>query len=221
MKKANIYKSNSLLLILALLLTTTAFTSCSTSERLQTDESVTYDNYVPPAWAPPYDGMSSVHYYYFPDYEMYYDVWDSQFWYMNNGIWASSVGLPSLYANINLYNSYVVLVNRNVTRPWMNHQYYVTNYPRNCYNNYKNIVVNNRIITNVAPNHELVPRAYNENNNRVTFMQHPQKEVNTNSNPPAYHHVTHEVPMKLITPSMPRESRNFNYGGGFRSRGRR
>lgn len=189
--------------------------SCSTAGQI--DDNAAYENYTPPDWAPPYDDISMTHYYYFPDYDIYYDVWSREFWYLNGGAWAFSAGLPPMFGNINLYNSYIVLVNRKEVRPWEHNTYYVQNYPQHCYQNYKNIVVNNRVIRNVAPNHELIPRAYNENNNRVTFMQHPANKPVENK-PASYHNVVHEVPMHYITPSMPKESRSLNYGGGFRRR---
>ena len=138
------------------------------------DDTVVVQNYVPPPWAPPYDNVSSVRYYYLPDYGMYYDVWDGQFWYMGDGgAWVSSIGPPPAYAGVDLSGAFVVLIDRDINRPWMNHAYYQENYPRHGYDQYKDIVVHNRIVTNVEPGHELVPRAFNENTNRVTFMQRP------------------------------------------------
>ncbi len=137
------------------------FTSCGTMV------AVSYDTYTPPAWAPPYDDVSSVHYYYFPDYDMYYDVWGDQFWYNDNGAWEPSAAVP--YPNVDLYNSYIVLINKKYATPWVRHDYFVKNYPPHSYENYQNIVVNNRIVKNIQPNHELVPRAFNENTNRVCY----------------------------------------------------
>ena len=47
--------------------------------------------YSSPAWA---DGISdgAAPYYYFPDYGMYYDATGQQYYYRNNGAWASSAG---------------------------------------------------------------------------------------------------------------------------------
>lgn len=149
---------------------------------------VTYQNYTPPSWAPPYDDVSSIQYYYFPDYDMYYDVWNNQFWYSNNGAWQSCVGLPPMYSNVDLNTSYMVLVNKKYHTPWNDNDYYARNYPAHSYDSYKDIVVNNRIVKNTEPNHELVPRAFNENNNRVTFMQHP-----INNNPQA-NEGNHDIP---------------------------
>ena len=214
-----------------------AFTITTTLNSCVATAGVTYENYTPPAWAPPYDDVSSIQYYYFPDYDMYYDVWNNQFWCLDNGAWMASAGLPPMYANVDLYSSYMVLVNKKYRTPWNDNDYYVQNYPAHSYQSYKDIVVNNRIVKNIAPNHELVPRAYNENNNRVTFMQHPVNNTvnasvqNRQEQPPhptpapaptttvhpQYHNVVHEVPMQSIKPHMPAESQNLSYGRGFKS----
>ncbi len=208
--------------------------SCMPPPQDEDDTSVV-QNYVPPPWAPPYDNVSAVRYYYLPDYEAYYDVWDGDWWYMGDGGWVSSVGPPSAFAGVDLNGAFVVLIDRDIDRPWQHHDYYRDNYPTHGYDQYKDIVVRNRIVTNTEPGHELVPRAFNENNNRVTFMQRPT--MHTPPEPPpggvrppppgqppvpvpvrapaTYHHVVHEVPMHSITPSMPAESQNRNYGGGY------
>ena len=172
--------------------------------------------YVPPPWAPPYDNVSGVRYYYLPDYDMYYDVWDGTFWYIGpDGTWISSEGPPPQYAGIDLSGAFIVLIDRNISRPWLNESYYRANYPAHGYDNYRDIVVHNRIVTNTAPGHELVPRAFNENTNRVTFMQRPTKVPGAAPAPANYHRVAHTVPMKSIAPSMPAASRNLNYGRGY------
>jgi hypothetical protein len=212
------------------------------------DDSVVVQNYMPPPWAPPYDNVSSVRYYYLPDYEMYYDVWDGDFWYVGgDGAWISSLSLPPAYGGMDLNGAFIVLIDRDMDRPWQQHEYYRDNYPSHGYDQYKDIVVHNRIVTNTEPNHELIPRAFNENTNRVTFMQRPivhtapepptggmhseppgaaggrpamppeRPPVPPPQPPPAtvYHHVVHEVPMRSIAPSMPAESKNYNYGSGY------
>src|ERR1035437_1761545 len=68
-------------------------------------------SYVPPPWAPPYDNVSQIRYYYLPDYEVYYDVWGNQFWYIGDGgVWVSSVGPPPPYAGVDLGAAFVVLI---------------------------------------------------------------------------------------------------------------
>ena len=213
--------------------------SCGVTQQGEGDGTTVYRNYVPPPWAPPYDNVSTVRYYYLPDYELYYDVWDGAFWYPNGGGWVSSVTLPPAYAEVDLIAAFVVLIDRDEVRPWEHHSYYRDNYPRGLHEHYRNIVVRDRIISNVPQDRELVPRAYNENSNRVTFMQRPimhepptppsQAQLSQPPPPPGAHvpvavrpptvrvydRVVHEVPMKAITPSMPAESKKFNYGSGY------
>jgi len=148
--------------------------SCATSQQTDEDTYAAYQSYVPPPWAPPYDNVSVVRYYYLPDYGMYYDVWDRQFWYPGpGGEWMYATSLPPMYSDADLNGCFVVLIDRDESRPWERHEYYRDNYPRHGYDNYRDIVVHNRVVTNIEPGHELVPRAFNENNNRVTFMQRP------------------------------------------------
>jgi len=210
--------------------------SCYVPAQSEQEQTVVVQNYVPPPWAPPYDNTSEIRYYYLPDYEVYYDVWGHQFWYLNDGgDWVESFGPPPPCAGADLNGAFIVLIDRDIDRPWQHHTYYRDNYPRHGYDHYTDIVVHNRIVTNTEPGHELVPRAFNENTNRVTFMQ--RSTVPPPPTPPAmggrpgegnmpppptpppppalYHHVVHEVPMHQITPSMPVESQNHNYGGGY------
>ena len=132
-----------------------------------------YTTYAPPEWAPPYDNVSTIRYYYLPDYDMYYDVWERQYYYFDGSQWIATYDLPPMWAGASLSSAFVVLIDRGVDRPWLNHDYYVRNYPHHGHEQYRDIVIKNRIITNLRPDHELVPRAYNENNKRVTFMQRP------------------------------------------------
>lgn len=195
-----------------------ALACCTQASHAQIHVGVDLQTYVPPPWAPPYDNVSGVRYYYLPDYDMYYDVWDGTFWYIGpDGTWISSEGPPPQYAGIDLSGAFIVLIDRSISRPWTNESYYRANYPAHGYDNYRDIVVHNRIVTNTAPGHELVPRAFNENTNRVTFMQRPvAKTVPGAPHAPAsYHRVAHTVPMKSIAPSMPAASRNLNYGRGY------
>jgi hypothetical protein len=212
-----------------------AFSASSCVPPPEGESEVVVQNYVPPPWAPPYDNTSSVRYYYLPDYDCYYDVWGATWWYGGPGGWVSSIGPPPQCSGVDLNGAFVVLIDKNIDRPWLNHDYYRNNYPAHGYDHYKDIVVHNRIVTNTAPNHELVPRAFNENTNRVTFMQRPvQPNLQTPPPPPPngvtlppphehpappgpshYHQVVHEVPMSKISPSMPKESQSHNYGAGY------
>ena len=63
----------------------------------------------PPPWGPA--GYSNVNYYYLPDIEAYYDIRNSQFFYMSYGKWYRSKYLPRQYRNYDLYNGYKVVLN--------------------------------------------------------------------------------------------------------------
>ena len=201
------------------------------------DETVVYQTYLPPPWAPPYDNVSQIRYYYFPDYEMFYDVWDGVFCYQSGAVWICSATLPQMYATVNLYGTFIVLVHRNLTHPWDHYNYFRHNYPRHCYEQYGPIVERNRIVPNIPRERRLVPRAFNENTNRVTFMEQetrpstgremppPSTEVRAapvarqpeqgQSVLPPYSRQVDDVPMRAISPAMPSESKGFNYGSGY------
>jgi hypothetical protein len=88
---------------------------------------------VAPPWAPAYEDGLAVRYYYLPDYEVYYDVWDHEFAYLDEGRWVFTRELPGPYAAIDLSSAFVVVLNDRVYEPWMHHQYYVAHYPRYYY----------------------------------------------------------------------------------------
>lgn len=88
---------------------------------------------VAPPWAPAYENARGVRYYYLPDHEIYYDVWDHEFIYLDDGHWHFVRELPGPYATIDLTNEFVVVLNDRVYEPWMHHQYYVAHYPRYYY----------------------------------------------------------------------------------------
>lgn len=61
-----------------------------------------------PSWGPV---ITNQEYYYLPDIESYYDIRNSQFIFLNNGVWIRSTSLPSRYRSYNLNTGYVVVVN--------------------------------------------------------------------------------------------------------------
>lgn len=91
-------------------------------------------SYQNPQWAPPY--YEGARYYYLPDIETYYDLSMNEFVFLNNGRWNYSRYLPSIYSGFDLYNCFTVVLNSNVYRPWMHHQYYISHYPRYYYRDY-------------------------------------------------------------------------------------
>ena len=66
---------------------------------------------VAPPWAPYYENVNQVRYYYMPDIQCYYDVWNHQFIYLQDGRWRFSSSLPSRYSSYNLNNSYAAIKN--------------------------------------------------------------------------------------------------------------
>jgi hypothetical protein len=87
----------------------------------------------PPQWAPVYDNPRQVQYYYLPDLEVYYDVWNHEFVYLDGGNWIFEPSLPPMYGNYDLYDGHVVILDYNVHQPWMHHELYVSHYPRYYY----------------------------------------------------------------------------------------
>jgi hypothetical protein len=122
MKK--LFKNLSIAILLTFILS--GFTGCYSSSSLAVGEQ--YSN---PAWAPPY--YPGVRYYYLPDIEVYYDLSNQDFVYLDDGQWIFSNTLPSMYSNYDLYNCYAVALNVDVYQPWMHYHYYGSNYPRYYY----------------------------------------------------------------------------------------
>lgn len=87
----------------------------------------------PPTWAPYYDNVSSVRYYYLPDIQCFYDVWGHQFIYMMNDRWMWGGYLPSMYSWYDLNSCFVVILPFHIHRPWMQYDYYFSHYPRYYY----------------------------------------------------------------------------------------
>jgi hypothetical protein len=113
------------LMALCLMLLFSIGSSTKTMAQVQVGVSI-----APPYWAPAYDDVEHVQYYYLPDIEVYYDVWNHEFVYMEDGNWMFSAQLPPMYANYDFNNAFVVVLDRNVHQPWMHFHYYVAHYPK-------------------------------------------------------------------------------------------
>jgi len=87
-------------------------------------------NVTVPDWAPTYDNAPQTQYYYMPDIETYYDVWNQEFVYLQDGNWLFSRTLPPMYSWYNLHSGHVVVLDRNVHQPWRHHELYASHYPR-------------------------------------------------------------------------------------------
>jgi hypothetical protein len=66
-------------------------------------------------------GSENARYYYIPDMESYYDIGSKTFVYMDaNGQWAKSTEVPAAYKDVDLYDSYKVVLNDD-TDPFANY----------------------------------------------------------------------------------------------------
>ena len=84
---------------------------------------------VPPPWGPV--GFNSVHYYYLPAVEAYYDVQASMFIYYGGGQWIHRSHLPDQYRNYDLYGGYkVVMSDYHGNTPYTHFKEYKTKYGR-------------------------------------------------------------------------------------------
>ena len=120
----NLFKNRWITIILILFFT--GFMGYSNSSSIAKGE-----NYTNPAWAPPY--YSGVRYYYIPDIEVYYDLDNQDFVYLEDGQWLFSNTLPAIYSNYDLYDGYEIALDVDVYQPWMHNQFYLSNYPRYYY----------------------------------------------------------------------------------------
>jgi hypothetical protein len=62
-----------------------------------------------PLWGP--EGYDRVDYYYMPDIDVFYNVPNRQYIYLEQGRWIFARALPSRYHNFDLYSGYKVVVN--------------------------------------------------------------------------------------------------------------
>lgn len=146
-------------------------------------------DYTNPVWAPPYE--AGVRYYYIPDIEAYYDLSSQEFAYLDNGQWLFSYSLPPMYSGFDLYNCFVVSLNRSVYQPWLHHQYYESHYPRYYYRNtYRNDIG--------------TIRGFNENNRKpISWTQQDRDRANQNRNNPPKQAPIRKTDQKPTRPQEP------------------
>ncbi|MFV0392752.1 MAG: hypothetical protein ACK5KP_12890 [Paludibacteraceae bacterium] len=120
----------------AILLSAISFTGCGSTYYGTSSGGDNYYDYVNnnPNWAPSY--YTGSRYYYFPDIETYYDLATRDFIVLNRGQWLFAPSIVAFYPTYDLFNSYIIILNRSVYQPWMHHQYYVRHYPRYYYIDY-------------------------------------------------------------------------------------
>ena len=177
----------------ALLVFCSAFliTSCETTQQLETERIIS-----PPYWAPSYENTELVHYYYLPDLEIYYDVWGSEFVYLDAGHWIFSPFLPPMYASYDLRSAPVVVLDHRVHEPWNFHELYVSHYPRYYFQTVP-----------IGGNSER-PRGLDENVNRPVFYG-PRENPAGNAEPKKPLPITSTSP-SMVTPS---KTKRANYKG--------
>jgi hypothetical protein len=145
--------------VVVILLTMTIFNGCSTYRQGTYEPQTSYEN---PQWGPSYS--DGTRYYYLPDIESYYDIYNHEFIYLNQAQWIYSPYLPSIYQDFDLNNSFVVVVNSNINQPWMHHQYYVSHFPRYYYRDYYD--------------HSNIPyvRGFNENSRSAIYWSENERD---------------------------------------------
>ncbi|MES2628358.1 MAG: hypothetical protein V4616_05265 [Bacteroidota bacterium] len=76
--------------------------------RLNAQVSVNVNIGGPPAWGP--YGYNDARFYFIPDIDVYYDVWDGCYWYQDYNQWICRPTLPPRYAGFDLYGCYKVVL---------------------------------------------------------------------------------------------------------------
>jgi len=142
-----------------LVLAASMFTGCMMMTPVRTASTGSYEN---PQWAPPY--YSGARYYYLPDLELYYDLSTRDYIYLMDGQWNFSPNVPAMYRNYELDNCFCVVMDVNVYKPWLHHQYYISHYPRYYYRDYYD--------------HSNIPyvRAYNENLQKAIYWNQNERQ---------------------------------------------
>ena len=174
-------------------------------------------NIAPPAWAPYYENINSVRYYYFPDIECYYDVWNREFVYLEDGNWMFGATLPPIYSWLDLNTAFIVLLDNNVFEPWMHFHYYVSHYPRYYYrsiyrDNDKDI---NRTIRGFNENGRISlynnPRSVTNAENRRTIINNDTRniEINRNENRRELN-LNREYPERRVEPTRPPQRMEYH-----------
>jgi hypothetical protein len=143
-----------------------------------------------PDWAPSYDNESQVHYYYMPDIEVYYDVWNREYVYLDNGNWVFSTYLPPMYSSYDMNNSFVVVLDNRVSQPWRQHQLYVSHYPRYYY---QSVYVNN--------NNEKYVRGFDENKKNAIYRSNNSTNARRDITNPTYNQPARRVERNTPEPN--------------------
>ncbi|HEY6160868.1 MAG TPA: hypothetical protein VI112_06580 [Bacteroidia bacterium] len=84
---------------------------------------------VQPGWGIAFD--RNTRYYYFPEIETYYDVFNTCFVHWNGREWKRSGELPSCYRWFDVYRDHKVALGNEREEPWKFHLVYTLKYPKN------------------------------------------------------------------------------------------
>lgn len=114
-----------------------------------------------PEWGPA--SYDHVEYYYLPEIGIYYYVPRSQFVYRSGSRWIFSRTLPSRYRNFDLYSTYKVVVNE--PRPYLRHDYYVSNYEK-----FRNARGQQKVIRDVRGHGQQMDRNAQDNSRNRMYM---------------------------------------------------
>ena len=151
-------------------------------------------NVAPPSWAPDYDSQNSAHYYYLPDIECYYDLWNREFVYLEEGNWQFSPTLPPIYAGYDLNNCFTVILNNSVHEPWMHFHYYVAHYPRFYYKS----INRDGYHDNARP-----LRGFNENGKGLVYNNRPGNFSGNRNEARPVQGLKHDQPERSTRPAQP------------------
>ncbi len=167
---------------------TISFANVASAQRIGVNVNITI-----PLWAPHYENTDLIQYYYLPDIECFYDVWNQEFVYLEDGNWMFGATLPSIYSWYDLNTAFVVVLDKDVFEPWMHFHYYVAHYPRYYYRSvYKSLWSD--------PRQSL--RGFNENSKVVVYNRPGVKQ-----GPPR----KYDFPERRVEPTRP--SRPMEYRG--------
>ncbi|SDD68454.1 hypothetical protein [Niabella drilacis] len=81
-----------------------------------------------PQWGPYGYNYNQARYYYLPEINVYYDVYNKTYIYQDRRSWVTTRSLPRQYGNVNLYNTYKVVINNR--NPWRDNAVHQNRYSR-------------------------------------------------------------------------------------------
>jgi uncharacterized protein (TIGR02145 family) len=124
-----------------------------------------------PIWGPV--GYDYVQYYYLPDIDVFYDVMQHLFFYLNSGRWISLANLPVQYRHYDLYGGYKVVINQN--KPYLRDRLYKVKY-----SSYKNYHVQKPIRDSRDPKYFVI-KNHPKHNQWVEQHKSPNKPLPGNT----------------------------------------